>query len=52
MSVEHCSDAAAGGIALGVAARHHPVGVDDDRSLADLLFDRHGLIIGCAESRS
>ena len=48
MSVEHCSDAAAGGITLGVAARHRPVDVDDDRPIADLVFDAHRFMFVCA----
>jgi hypothetical protein len=52
MSVEHCADATAGGIALGVAARHRPVDVDDDRPVADLVFDLHRAIVGCVEGRS
>jgi hypothetical protein len=50
VSIEHCADAAAGGIAFGVAARHRPVDVDDDRPIA--VFDPHRAIVDCSESRS
>ena len=50
VSVEHCTDATAGRIALEVAARHRPVGMDDDRPIT--VFDLHRVIVDCTEGRS